>query len=105
MLLLSCDKWIVALTARRAAQQTEAAASKPMKGAAEGWVSASAALMCLCVSAGAQLHHLAQVGLSSRLNGYPAGGRAPLGQNGGIGWNHYHDENFSRTEPEKEVER
>ncbi|XP_074533585.1 UPF0606 protein KIAA1549-like isoform X2 [Halichoeres trimaculatus] len=51
---------------------------------------------------GAQLHHLAQVGLSSRLNGYPAGGRAPLGQNGGIGWNHYHDENFSRTEPEKE---
>ncbi|XP_034540771.1 UPF0606 protein KIAA1549 [Notolabrus celidotus] len=51
---------------------------------------------------GAQLHHLAQVGLSSRLNGYPAGGRAAPGQNGGIGWNHYHDENFSRTEPEKE---
>ncbi|CAJ1057204.1 UPF0606 protein KIAA1549 [Xyrichtys novacula] len=51
---------------------------------------------------GAQLHHLAQVGLSSRLNGYPAGVRAASGQNGGIGWNHYHDENFSRTEPEKE---
>ncbi|KAM7002841.1 UPF0606 protein KIAA1549 [Tautogolabrus adspersus] len=51
---------------------------------------------------GAQLHHLAQVGLSSRMNGYPAGLRAAPGQNGGIGWNHYHDENFSRIEPEKE---
>ncbi|XP_041652559.1 UPF0606 protein KIAA1549 isoform X2 [Cheilinus undulatus] len=51
---------------------------------------------------GAQLHHLAQVGLSSRMNGYPAGLRAASGQNGGIGWNHYHDDNFSRIEPEKE---
>ncbi|XP_041853539.1 UPF0606 protein KIAA1549 isoform X2 [Melanotaenia boesemani] len=50
---------------------------------------------------GAQLHHLTQVGLSSRINGYPGGLRAP-GQNGGIGWNHYHDDNFSRGEPEKD---
>ncbi|GLD60706.1 UPF0606 protein [Lates japonicus] len=52
---------------------------------------------------GAQLHHLTQVGLSSRMNGYPAGVRAAPGQNGGIGWNHYHDDNFSRTEPEKDA--
>ncbi|XP_077938160.1 UPF0606 protein KIAA1549-like isoform X3 [Gasterosteus aculeatus] len=52
---------------------------------------------------GAQLHHLTQVGLSSRLNGYPAGVRATPGQNGGLGWNHYHGDNFSRTEPEKDA--
>ncbi|XP_040894359.1 UPF0606 protein KIAA1549 [Toxotes jaculatrix] len=52
---------------------------------------------------GAQLHHLTQVGLSSRMNGYPAGARAAPGQNGGIGWNHYHDDNFSRAEPEKDA--
>uniref|UniRef100_A0A672G310 Si:ch211-1e14.1 n=1 Tax=Salarias fasciatus TaxID=181472 RepID=A0A672G310_SALFA len=52
---------------------------------------------------GAQLHHLTQVGLSSRMNGYPAGVRAAPGQNGG--WNHYHDDNFSRPEPEKETPR
>ncbi|XP_045893966.1 UPF0606 protein KIAA1549 isoform X1 [Micropterus dolomieu] len=52
---------------------------------------------------GAHLHHLTQVGLSSRLNGYPAGVRAASGQNGGIGWNHYQDDNFSRTEPEKDA--
>uniref|UniRef100_A0A3Q1FRE1 UPF0606 protein KIAA1549-like n=1 Tax=Acanthochromis polyacanthus TaxID=80966 RepID=A0A3Q1FRE1_9TELE len=52
---------------------------------------------------GAQLHHLTQVGLSSRMNGYPAGVRAAPGQNGGIGWNHYHDDNFSRVEPEKDA--
>lgn len=52
---------------------------------------------------GAQLHHLAQVGLSSRMNGYPAGGRAAAGQNGGLGWNHFHDDNFSRAEAEKEA--
>uniref|UniRef100_A0A3B5BJF6 UPF0606 protein KIAA1549-like n=1 Tax=Stegastes partitus TaxID=144197 RepID=A0A3B5BJF6_9TELE len=45
---------------------------------------------------GAQLHHLTQVGLSSRMNGFPAGVRAAPGQNGGIGWSHYHDDNFSR---------
>ncbi|KAG7214907.1 hypothetical protein INR49_005182 [Caranx melampygus] len=52
---------------------------------------------------GAQLHHLTQVGLSSRMNGYPAGVRPAPGQNGGIGWNHYHDDNFSRVEPEKDA--
>ncbi|KAM4572306.1 UPF0606 protein KIAA1549 isoform 6-T8 [Odontesthes bonariensis] len=52
---------------------------------------------------GAQLHHLTQVGLSSRMNGYPAGVRAAPGQNGGIGWNHYHDDNLSKAEPEKDV--
>ncbi|XP_056272301.1 UPF0606 protein KIAA1549 isoform X3 [Pseudoliparis swirei] len=53
---------------------------------------------------GAQLHHLTQVGLSSRMNGYPAGVRPAPGQNGGIGWNHYHGDNFStRAEPEKDA--
>ncbi|KAM9376102.1 UPF0606 protein KIAA1549 [Pholidichthys leucotaenia] len=52
---------------------------------------------------GAQLHHLTQVGLSSRMNGYPAGGRAAPGQNGGLGWNHYHDDNFSRANAEKDA--
>ncbi|XP_031718550.1 UPF0606 protein KIAA1549-like isoform X3 [Anarrhichthys ocellatus] len=52
---------------------------------------------------GAQLQHLTQVGLSSRMNGYPAGVRAAPGQNGGIGWNHYYGEHFSRTEPEKDA--
>ncbi|XP_029009598.1 UPF0606 protein KIAA1549 isoform X9 [Betta splendens] len=52
---------------------------------------------------GAHLHHLTQVGLSSRMNGYPAGVRAAPGQNGGIGWNHYHEDNFSRAEPEKDA--
>ncbi|KAM4733393.1 UPF0606 protein KIAA1549 isoform 4-T4 [Anableps anableps] len=52
---------------------------------------------------GAQLHHLTQVGLSSRMNGYPAGVRAAPGQNGGLGWNHYYSDNFSRVEAEKEA--
>ncbi|XP_034444196.1 UPF0606 protein KIAA1549 isoform X1 [Hippoglossus hippoglossus] len=52
---------------------------------------------------GAQLHHLTQVGLSSRLNGYPGGVRAAPGQNGGIGWNHYHDDNYSRAKAEKDA--
>ncbi|KAK5867751.1 hypothetical protein PBY51_012215 [Eleginops maclovinus] len=51
---------------------------------------------------GAQLHHLTQVGLSSRMNGYPAGVRPTPGQNGGLAWNHYHGDNFSRAEPEKD---
>ncbi|KAF7656547.1 hypothetical protein LDENG_00039760 [Lucifuga dentata] len=50
---------------------------------------------------GTQLHHLTQVGLSSRLNGYPAGGQVASGQNGG--WNHYHENNFSKTEPDKDA--
>ncbi|XP_008434757.1 UPF0606 protein KIAA1549 isoform X1 [Poecilia reticulata] len=52
---------------------------------------------------GAQLHHLTQVGLSSHMNGYPAGIRAAPGQNGGLGWNHYHTDNFSRLDVEKEA--
>ncbi|KAM9753214.1 UPF0606 protein KIAA1549 isoform 2-T2 [Menidia menidia] len=52
---------------------------------------------------GAQLHHLTQVGLSSRMNGYPAGVRAAPGQNGGAGWNHFHDDHFSKAEPERDV--
>lgn len=59
-------------------------------------------LLC-CVSEGAQLHHLTQVGLSSRMNGYPAGSRAAPGQNGGLAWNHYHSDDFSRPEAEKEA--
>ncbi|RVE72258.1 hypothetical protein OJAV_G00060080 [Oryzias javanicus] len=52
---------------------------------------------------GAQLHHLAQVGLSA--NGYPAGARAvPSGHNGGVGWNRYHDNGFTREEAEKEAQ-
>lgn len=58
-------------------------------------------MYCVCV--GAQLHHLTQVGLSSRMNGYPAGARVAPGQNGGVGWNHYHEDNFSRAEPEKDA--
>ncbi|XP_017274546.1 UPF0606 protein KIAA1549 isoform X2 [Kryptolebias marmoratus] len=54
-------------------------------------------------TAGAQLHHLTQVGLSSRMNGYPAGIRAAPGQNGGLGWNHYHNDNYSRPEAEKDL--
>uniref|UniRef100_A0AAV2L6A1 Uncharacterized protein n=1 Tax=Knipowitschia caucasica TaxID=637954 RepID=A0AAV2L6A1_KNICA len=52
------------------------------------------------VGSTAGVHHLTQVGLPSRMNGYPAGGRAALGLNGGIGWNPYSD-NFSRAELEK----
>ena len=59
--------------------------------------------VCVCVCVGAQFHHLTQVGLSSRMNGYPAGVRAPPGQNGGIVWNNYHDDNFARAESEKDA--
>uniref|UniRef100_A0A8C6T5G4 Si:ch211-1e14.1 n=1 Tax=Neogobius melanostomus TaxID=47308 RepID=A0A8C6T5G4_9GOBI len=55
-------------------------------------------------TAGKSVHHLTQVGLSSRMNGYPAGGRVALGQNGGIGWNPYHD-TFTRAELEKDMAR
>eukprot|EP00066_Takifugu_rubripes_P016058 XP_011605324.1 PREDICTED: UPF0606 protein KIAA1549-like [Takifugu rubripes] len=54
-------------------------------------------------STGAQLHHLAQVGLPSRVNGHPAGLRASAGHGGGISWSHYHDNSFSQIEPEKET--
>ncbi|XP_045552970.1 UPF0606 protein KIAA1549 isoform X1 [Salmo salar] len=47
---------------------------------------------------GAQLHHLTQMGLGSRINGgYPAGGRAPPGQTGGSGWGPYADDDFRPT--------
>ncbi|KAK7890896.1 hypothetical protein WMY93_022859 [Mugilogobius chulae] len=54
------------------------------------------------VGSTAGVHHLTQVGLPSRMNGYPAGGRAALSLNGGIGWNPYHD-NISRAELEKDA--
>ncbi|XP_068170141.1 UPF0606 protein KIAA1549 [Antennarius striatus] len=54
-------------------------------------------------TAGAQLHHLTQVGLSNRMNGYPVGVRAAPGPNGGLGWNHYQEENVGRTDPDKEA--
>ncbi|XP_051917557.1 UPF0606 protein KIAA1549 isoform X2 [Hippocampus zosterae] len=51
-------------------------------------------------TAGAQLHQLTQVGLSSRMNGYPAGVRGYPGQNGGIGWNNYHEDIYCRALPD-----
>lgn len=61
--------------------------------------------MCVCVRVcvGAQLHHLAQVGLPSRMNGHPGGVRASAGHGGGMGWSHYHDNSFSQIEPEKDA--
>ncbi|XP_046890393.1 UPF0606 protein KIAA1549 isoform X1 [Hypomesus transpacificus] len=53
-------------------------------------------------SAGAQLHHLTQVGLSSRINGYAGGSRPPPGQNGGTGWNPY-EEDFPRLGPSRDA--
>ncbi|XP_054633170.1 UPF0606 protein KIAA1549 isoform X3 [Dunckerocampus dactyliophorus] len=49
---------------------------------------------------GGQLHHLTQVGLSSRMNGYPAGVRGHPGQNGGISWSNYQDDNYCRAVPD-----
>lgn len=37
------------------------------------------------------------------MNGYPSGIRAAPGQNGGLGWNDYHGDNFSRMEAEKDA--
>ncbi|XP_053742248.1 UPF0606 protein KIAA1549 isoform X2 [Synchiropus splendidus] len=54
-------------------------------------------------SSGAQLHHLTQVGLSSRMNGFPAGVRGHQGQNGVAGWSSFHDDGFSRSVPEKDT--
>ncbi|CAG13127.1 unnamed protein product [Tetraodon nigroviridis] len=54
-------------------------------------------------STGAQLHHLTQVGLPSRVNGYPAGLRASAGHSGGLGWSHHRDNSFSQIEPEKDA--
>lgn len=96
-------------TERQSAFHTVGIESKYIKGATKSCVSdAEAPVWCVhglfvCMCVGAQLHHLTQVGLSSRMNGYPAGIRAAPGHNGGIGWNHYHDDSFSRTEPEKDA--
>ncbi|KAM6946133.1 UPF0606 protein KIAA1549 [Aplochiton taeniatus] len=50
-------------------------------------------------TAGAQLHHITSAGLSGRTNGYPAGGgRVPVGQNGSVGWNPYHDDHYRKDE-------
>ncbi|XP_077565229.1 UPF0606 protein KIAA1549-like [Stigmatopora nigra] len=46
---------------------------------------------------GAQLHHLTQVGLPSRVNGYPSGMRGYPGPNGSIRWNDYPEEPYYRT--------
>nr|XP_057943646.1 UPF0606 protein KIAA1549 isoform X3 [Doryrhamphus excisus] len=51
-------------------------------------------------TAGGHLHHLTQVGLSSRMNGYPAGVRGHPGQNGGISWSNYQDDNYCRAVPD-----
>ncbi|XP_019749764.1 UPF0606 protein KIAA1549 isoform X2 [Hippocampus comes] len=51
-------------------------------------------------TAGAHLHQLTQVGLSSRMNGYPAGVRGYPGQNGGISWNNYHEDIYCRALPD-----
>nr|XP_061813146.1 UPF0606 protein KIAA1549-like [Nerophis lumbriciformis] len=52
---------------------------------------------------GAQLHHLTQVGLSGRMNGYPAGVRGYPGLNGNISWNDYHEEPYCGALPDNSV--
>ncbi|XP_077425581.1 UPF0606 protein KIAA1549 isoform X4 [Vanacampus margaritifer] len=49
---------------------------------------------------GAHLHHLTQVGLCNRMNGYPAGVGGYPGQNGGISWNNYHEDTYYRALPD-----
>ncbi|XP_061532804.1 UPF0606 protein KIAA1549 isoform X7 [Phycodurus eques] len=49
---------------------------------------------------GVQLHHLTQVGLASRMNGFPAGVRGYPGHNGGISWNNYHEDSYCRALPD-----
>ncbi|XP_057691571.1 UPF0606 protein KIAA1549 isoform X2 [Corythoichthys intestinalis] len=51
----------------------------------------------------AQLHHLTQVGLSGRMNGYPAGVRGYPGLNGNISWNDYHEEPYCGALPDNSV--
>ncbi|XP_057691577.1 UPF0606 protein KIAA1549 isoform X8 [Corythoichthys intestinalis] len=53
---------------------------------------------------GAQLHHLTQVGLSGRMNGYPAGVRGYPGLNGNISWNDYHEEPYCGALPDNSVQ-
>ncbi|XP_061892037.1 UPF0606 protein KIAA1549 isoform X8 [Entelurus aequoreus] len=52
---------------------------------------------------GSQLHHLTQVGLTSQMNGYPAGVRGHPGQNGG--WSNYRDDSYCRTVPDNAMPR
>ncbi|XP_057691576.1 UPF0606 protein KIAA1549 isoform X7 [Corythoichthys intestinalis] len=52
----------------------------------------------------AQLHHLTQVGLSGRMNGYPAGVRGYPGLNGNISWNDYHEEPYCGALPDNSVQ-
>ncbi|XP_061826118.1 UPF0606 protein KIAA1549 isoform X3 [Nerophis lumbriciformis] len=54
---------------------------------------------------GSQLHHLTQVGLTSRMNGYPAGVRGHPGQNGGMSWSNYRDDSYCRTVPDNAMPR
>ncbi|XP_077372707.1 UPF0606 protein KIAA1549 isoform X4 [Festucalex cinctus] len=49
---------------------------------------------------GAHLHHLTQVGLCNRMNGYPPGVRGYPGQDGGISWNNYHEDTYCRALPD-----
>ncbi|XP_077372705.1 UPF0606 protein KIAA1549 isoform X2 [Festucalex cinctus] len=46
------------------------------------------------------LHHLTQVGLCNRMNGYPPGVRGYPGQDGGISWNNYHEDTYCRALPD-----
>ncbi|CAL8358166.1 unnamed protein product [Lota lota] len=48
-------------------------------------------------TAGSQLHHLTQVGLSSRIS------RGPVGHNDVVGWSHYHDNDYSAPGPGKDA--
>ncbi|XP_061629248.1 UPF0606 protein KIAA1549 isoform X3 [Phyllopteryx taeniolatus] len=53
---------------------------------------------------GVQLHHLTQVGLASRMNGFPAGVRGYPGHNGGISWNNYHEDSYCRALPDNSAQ-
>ncbi|KAG5830345.1 hypothetical protein ANANG_G00309510 [Anguilla anguilla] len=53
---------------------------------------------------GAQLHHLTQVGLSSRIGAYPGAGRASSAQTGASVWGPYRaDEEYSRSAPVRDT--
>ncbi|XP_029107942.1 UPF0606 protein KIAA1549 isoform X2 [Scleropages formosus] len=54
-------------------------------------------------TAGAQLHHLTQVGLSSQMGAYPAAGRASSSQAGASGWGRYcAEEDYGRPGPTRD---